>query len=88
MDYENVTKDFLPFREYLVELQATEPHRPRAILSFKARTKWSRVEFRNCSNSDPSHHHHQSCWDDELTEKTVCCFPLPAGNYTSAVFSL
>ena len=74
INYNNKTGHFLPFREFLVELQTTKTSQ-----TFRTRTRWTRVEFRNCS-SDPL-----PCRDDGSTNRTVCCFNLPPGNYTSAV---
>lgn len=73
VDYKNKTENFLPFREFVVELNSADRTR-----SLKSRTKWNRVEFRNCSYDSIL-----SCTDDQ--QRTICCGYLPSGNYTTAV---
>lgn len=74
--YNNDTDRFLNFRDFLVELvdESDKNHR------FKARTYWTRIEFRNCSED-----YEIEGMNTVLISNVTCIHNLPMGNYSVSV---
>lgn len=74
--YNNDTDRFLNFRDFLVELvdESDKNHR------FKARTYWTRIEFRNCSED-----YEIEGMNTVAINNVTCIHNLPMGNYTVSV---
>lgn len=68
VDYNNQTgQKYLPFKDFLVELVGLNDKNHK----FHARTRWNRVEFRNCTG--------------DSDDNDGCLHDLNADNYTVSV---